>query len=83
MTNSSGIATFAVSGFASIAHVDVVTGWNGTQMLTGGEIVANRTLTSIQVQGVRSRGTLLLSAGPFEVCPAGVTLKIVVFGTAG
>lgn len=41
------------------------------------------TLTSVQAQGVRSRGTLLLSAGPFETCPAGVTLKIVVYGTAG
>lgn len=50
-------------------------------MIAGAEI-GTRTLTSIQAQGVRSRGTLLLSAGPFEVCSAGVTLKIVVFGTS-
>ena len=81
-TGANGQASFAFSpAFTSIITVIVHEGWVGSQMLSGAEIVASRTLSSALVQFMQSRATLLLSSGPFEVAQSGRTVKITVVGT--
>lgn len=78
-TNSSGVATFTFSpAFTSPPDIEVVTGWSGDQMIAGG--VTAQTLTGATVLVKRSRGTLLLTSGPFETAPAGVSVTIRAIG---
>ena len=57
-------------------HVDIIHGWSGDQMIGGG--VTAQTLSSATVLVKRSRGALLLSAGPFETAPStALTIRII------
>lgn len=74
-----GVATIAFPvAFASPPLCTVVDGWSGAQMITG-EVTATTTTTATVVVR-RSRGTLALSAGPFETAPNGTTVKIQAIG---
>lgn len=78
-TNASGVATFTWSpAFTAAPDVQVIDGWSGDQMLTGG--VATATLTGATVNVKRTRATLLLSAGPFETAPSGVSITVRAMG---
>lgn len=77
-SNAQGIATFTFSpAFAAIADIRVKSGWVGDQEVGGGEIA--RSLTGCTIQVKRSRGTLLLTTGPFENAP-NTAVSIVVYG---
>lgn len=52
--------------------------WNGTQMITGG--ASSVTTTGCSFTAMQSRGTLLLTSGPFENAAAGVTFRVLVIG---
>lgn len=52
--------------------------WNGTQMVIGQ--ASEVTMTGCNVTVMQSRGTLLLTSGPFEVAAAGVTFRMFVIG---
>lgn len=52
--------------------------WNGTQMITGG--ASNITRTGCSFTAMQSRGTLLLTSGPFENAAAGVVFRVLVIG---
>lgn len=52
--------------------------WNGTQMVTGG--ASSITATGCSFTAMQSRGTLLLTSGPFENAAAGVTFRVLVIG---
>lgn len=78
-TNASGLATFTFSpAFTTPPDIEVIDGWAGDQMITGG--VTAQSLTGAAVQVKRSRGTLLLTSGPFETAPAGVSVTIRAIG---
>jgi hypothetical protein len=81
VTNAAGIATFTFTpAYTRIDAITIKTGWIGEQYAGGGEITSARTLTGTQVQGMVSRGTLLLTTGPFQKAGSGITITIVVFG---
>lgn len=52
--------------------------WNGSQMITGG--ASSITTTGCTFTVMQSRGTLLLTSGPFENAAAGVTFRLLVIG---
>lgn len=52
--------------------------WNGVQMITGG--ASNITRTGCSFLAMQSRGTLLLTSGPFENASAGVVFRVLVIG---
>jgi hypothetical protein len=52
----------------------VIPAWSGQQYVGGG--VTAQSLSGATVQGMISRATLLLSAGPFQVAPAGTNLTV-------
>lgn len=54
--------------------MDVILSWAGEQMIAGG--VTAQSLSGATVLVKRSRGTLLLTAGPFETAPSGTALTI-------
>lgn len=83
VTGTGGIATFTFSpAFTTINAILVKDSWDTVvmQLTTGVEIAGTRSVFGVKIQGIQSRATLLLSAGPFEVLPAGKTVRIVVFG---
>lgn len=55
------------------------TTWNGQQMVVGQ--ASNITTTGCSVTVMQSRGSLLLSAGPFEPAAAGQSFEILVIGS--
>jgi len=74
-TNSSGIATIVFSpAFAATPDIDVIDGWNGDQMITGAVVPGSASKTGCQVQVMVSRGTLLLTTGPFQKAATGVSI---------
>ncbi|ORE91013.1 hypothetical protein [Aurantimonas sp. 22II-16-19i] len=79
VSGSQGVAivTFAPP-FAVPPLCTVIDGWEGTQQITGA--VTATTTTSATGSVRRSRGTLALSAGPFETAPAGTTVKVQAIG---
>lgn len=81
VTDGSGIAAFTFApAYAQIIAIVVRPNWTGTKMVGGGEVSGARTLSGTQVQGMVSRGTLLLSAGPFIAAGSGETVTIEVLG---
>lgn len=52
--------------------------WNGTQLITGA--AAAVTATGCTFLAMQSRGTLLLTSGPFENAAAGQTFRVLVIG---
>jgi len=78
-TNAQGVATFTFSAaFTTAPTVLVRSGWTADQYVGGG--VTSTTLTGCTVLVKRSRGTLLLTTGPFETAPSGVSVSVVAFG---
>lgn len=78
-TNASGIATFAFDPvFAVAPDVQVIPGWIGDQIITGG--VTAVTKTGCTVQAKVSRGTLLLTSGPFQTAGAGLNVTVRAIG---
>jgi len=76
-SNASGVGTITFApAFTEVPKVVVQDGWAGTQMICG---AASATLTGATVTLMRSRATLLLSAGPFESAP-NTAFKILVIG---
>jgi hypothetical protein len=75
-SNASGVATYTWPACAATPDVDVILGWAGTQMISGG--VTAQTLTGATVAVMRSRGTLALSSGPFEAAPnTALTIRVI------
>lgn len=80
-TNASGIASFTFSpAFAAAPDVDVIEAWNGDQMITGAIVPGSVTTTACQAQVMVSRGTLLLTTGPFQKAAAGVSVTVRAIG---
>lgn len=63
-----GVATFTWPACATTPDVDVIPTWDGNQMIIGG--VMAQTLSGATVAVKRSKGTLLLTDGPFEAAPS-------------
>lgn len=72
-----GTATFTKT-YASAPIVIPTTRFVGQQSFTA--VPGTPSKTSVSVTGKRSRGTLLLSAGPFEDAVAGDTVQLFVIG---
>lgn len=66
------------AAFAAPPLGQVVTTWDGAQMITGQ--VTETTKTSATVKVMKSVATLLLNASPFGVAPAGQVVTIDVLG---
>ena len=80
VTNASGIATFVFNpAFTTAPDVDVIDTWTGEQIVTGG--VLTFSTTGCTVQAMVSRGTLLLTAGPFTKAGANVSVTVRAIGT--
>lgn len=80
ITNASGIVTITFNTpFATPPTILSAVTWGANNTMITGQATAVTT-TGATIQGMRSRGTLLLSAGPFEVPPAGVTVTVVAIG---
>lgn len=75
---SQGLATVTFPAFAAPPLGKVIDGWNGDQQITG--MVTATTTTTATVAVKRSRGALLLSAGPYETAPAGSVVMIELIG---
>lgn len=56
----------------------IIEGWSGAQMICGA--VTSTAVGSCVVQGMVSRATLLLSAGPFTTAPSGTVVTVAVIG---
>lgn len=75
-SNASGIATYSWPACTTAPDVDIIHGWVGDQM-TGGGVTA-QTNSSATVLVKRSRGTLLLTSGPFETAPStALTIRVI------
>lgn len=70
------VATFTWTACTSTPDVDIIPTWSGDQMIVGG--VTTQTLSGATVAVKRSKGTLLLAAGPFEPAPSTpVTIRVI------
>lgn len=69
--------TFAKAFTAPPTLIDITT-WSGDQMVASG--AAEATATGAKIVVKRSRGTLLLNAGPFENAPAGTAFTMLALG---
>lgn len=79
-TDATGVATITFSpAFTTLDDVDVITGWSGDQMVAGG--VTQQSVSGCKVAVKVSRGTLLLTAGPFQTAGAGVSITVRAIGT--
>ena len=75
-SNTSAVATFTWPACTSTPDVDIIPTWSGDQMIVGG--VTAQTLSGATVAVKRSKGTLLLAAGPFEPAPSTpVTIRVI------
>ncbi|WP_268915634.1 collagen-like domain-containing protein [Aureimonas psammosilenae] len=82
VVGSAGIATITwAKPFTAPPLGKVIDGWggaNGTQQITGRVTATTTTTATVAVR--RSKGTLLLTDGPYEVAPAGTAIEIEVTG---
>ena len=70
------VATFTWPACTSTPDVDIIPTWSGDQMIVGG--VTAQTLSGAAVAVKRSKGTLLLAAGPFQPAPSTpVTIRVI------
>jgi len=76
-SNASGLATFTFPAFTEILDIRIKPTWIADQYVGGG--VTAQTLTGCTVLVKRSRGTLLLTSGPFETGPT-TPVTIVIYG---
>lgn len=76
-TVSTGVATITFSpAFDTVPDIDVIDGWSGDQMVTGAVVAGSATKSGCQVQVMLSRGTLLLTSGPFQKAGPGVSVTV-------
>ncbi|MFC3693122.1 hypothetical protein [Chenggangzhangella methanolivorans] len=73
-TNAAGVAVFSWTACAAPPDVQVLETWSGDAQI-GGSITA-QSLGGATVLAKVSRGTLLLSAGPFQTAAAGVAVTV-------
>lgn len=78
VTAGTAVALTFTKTYSAPPVVIPVPQWNGTQMITGG--ASNITRTGCNFTAMQSRGTLLLTSGPFENASAGVTFRVLVIG---
>lgn len=78
VTAGTKVAIKFTKSFAAPPIVQPSPIWNGTQMVIGQ--ASEVTITGCNVTVMQSRGTLLLTSGPFEVAAAGVTFRMFVIG---
>lgn len=78
VTAGTAVALTFTKTYSTPPVVIPVPQWNGTQMITGG--ASNITRTGCNFTAMQSRGTLLLTSGPFENASAGVTFRVLVIG---
>lgn len=69
-------ATVSIGGYSQVSAVIPVPTWSGDQMVIPG--ITNYTNTSISIVGKRTKGTLILSAGPMESTSG--SFKVIVLG---
>lgn len=74
--SSTASTTVNFTGFTSVKAIIPIPTWTGEQVYTPG--IVSYTNSTLTVQGKRSRGTLLLSAGPFE--GASGTFSVLIIG---
>lgn len=80
-TDANGIATITFSpAFAAVPDIDVIQGWIGDQEVGGGVVAGSATVSGCKVLVKVSRGTLLLTTGPFQTAPAGVSVTVRAIG---
>ncbi|WP_148640050.1 hypothetical protein [Aureimonas sp. AU20] len=80
LTNANGIATITFKQpFASLLDIEVLDTWSGEQLVAGGILTSS--VTGCTVQAMISRGTLLLTAGPFTKAGANVSVTVRAIGT--
>ena len=60
--------------------LQAIEGWNAEQMITGAVVPGSATKTGCQVQVMVSRGTLLLTTGPFQKAGANVAITVRALG---
>ncbi len=81
VTNASGIAAITFSpAFEAVPDIDVIQGWIGDQEVGGGVVAGSATKTGCNVLVKVSRGTLLLTSGPFQTAGAGVSVTVRAIG---
>lgn len=74
---ANGAATFTFpTPYTTVPKVLPIESWVGEQMYVAG--VVSVTATNVSVVAKRSRGTLLLTTGPFETAPSGSKVQIAV-----
>ena len=79
VAGSAGVATITFPEFSAPPLGKVIDGWSGLTQVTGQVSATTKTTATIDVR--RSRGTLLLSAGPYELAPAGTAVTVELIGT--
>lgn len=76
---ANGTATITFSpAFTTAPTVIIRSGWSNDQYVGGGVTAVSATGCTVLVK--RSRGTLLLTTGPFETAPAGVAVSVIAIG---
>ena len=81
VTNASGIAAITFSpAFDAVPDIDVIQGWIGDQEVGGGVVAGSATKTGCNVLVKVSRGTLLLTSGPFQTAGDGVSVTVRAIG---
>ncbi|KMO30710.1 hypothetical protein VQ02_27490 [Methylobacterium variabile] len=66
--------TYSFPACSATPDIQVIPSWIGQQYVGGG--VTAQTLSTATVQGMVSRGTLLLTTGPFAAAGSGVAITI-------
>lgn len=80
VAGAAGLATIPFSpAFAAPPLVRVVEGWLGDQLISGSATAVTAAGATVAVK--RSRGTLLLTSGPFEPAPAGTAVTVEAIGS--
>lgn len=78
-TNASGVITITFSTpFTVVPDIDVIEAWSGEQMISGAILTSSTTGCTAKI--MVSRGALLLSAGPFQTAPVGITATVRAIG---
>ena len=78
VTAGTAVSLTFTKTYSSPPAVIPIPQWSGTQMITGG--ASNITKTGCSFLTMQSRGTLLLTTGPFENAAAGQQFRVLVIG---
>lgn len=78
VTAGTGVPLTFTKTYSTPPVVIPIPQWSGVQMITGG--ATNITRTGCTFTAIQSRGSLLLSAGPFENAAQGQVFRVLVIG---